>query len=301
MKLFCPSKNLFSYKIKHLLEKFIICDFVNINQKQFEKVVHKYEIVLLRFSHKLFYKKDTKIKYILSPTTGINHIDKKFFSRKDIKILTLQDEKFFLKNVAASTEFTITLILMSLRKIKNLFINNNREKFIGKEIYKKKIGIIGLGRIGIKVAKILNTFGASIYGYDIQNTNDFKFIKKVKLNYILKNCEIISINIPLNSKTINFLNKDKLKTLKKNTLLVNSSRGEVVDESYLMSLTRKKLIYYATDVVINEHKLGLKKMKKYNKLENMIYSNHIAGLTEESILKTDLKIFNKFKKLYEKG
>mgnify|MGYP001225187657 FL=1 len=165
----------------------------------------------------------------------------------------------------------------------------------------KKIGIIGLGRIGIKVAKILNTFGASIYGYDIQNINDFKFIKKVKLNYILKNCEIISINIPLNSKTINFLNKDKLKTLKKNTLLVNSSRGEVVDESYLMSLTRKKLIYYATDVVINEHKLGLKKMKKYNKLENMIYSNHIAGLTEESILKTDLKIFNKFKKLYEKN
>ncbi len=301
MKLLCPSKNLFSYKIKNLLEKFLICHFVDINQKQFEKVAHKYEIVLLRFSHKLSYKKDTKIKYILSPTTGINHIDKKFFLREDIKVLTLQNENFFLKDVAASTEFTITLILMSLRKIKNLFIKNNREKFIGKEIYKKKIGIIGLGRIGIKVAKILNTFGANIYGYDIQNTNKFKFIKKVKLNYILKNCDIISINIPLNSKTINFLNKDKLKTLKKNTLLVNSSRGEVVDESYLMSLVRKRVIYYATDVVINEHKLGLKKMKKYNKLENMIYSNHIAGLTEESILKTDLKIFNKFKKLYEEN
>ncbi len=301
MKLLCPSKNLFSYKIKHLLEKFLICDFVNINQKQFEKVVHKYEIVLLRFSHKLFYKKDTKIKYILSPTTGINHIDKKFFSRKNIKILTLQDENFFLKDVAASTEFTITLILMSLRKTKNLIFKNDREKFIGKEIYKKKIGIIGLGRIGVKVAKILNAFGASIYGYDIHNTNDFKFIKKVKLNYILKNCEIISVNIPLNSKTINFMNSNKLKLLKKNTLLVNSSRGEVVDEDYLMTLVKKKVIYYATDVVINEHKLGLKKMKKYNKLKNMIYSNHIAGLTEESILKTDLKIFNKFKKIYEKN
>jgi D-3-phosphoglycerate dehydrogenase / 2-oxoglutarate reductase len=301
MKLLCPSKNLFSYKIKHLLEKFLICHFVNINQKQFEKVVHKYEIVLIRFSHKLSYKKDTKIKYILSPTTGINHIDKKFFLRKDIKILTLQNEKIFLKDVAASTEFTITLILMSLRKIKNLLIKKNREKFIGKEIYQKKIGIIGLGRIGVKVAKILNAFGASIYGYDIRNTNDFKFIKKVKLNYILKNCEVISVNIPLNSKTINFMNSNKLNLLKKNTLLVNSSRGEVVDEGYLMSLVRKKVIYYATDVVINEHKLGLKKMKKYNKLENMIYSNHIAGLTEESILKTDLKILNKFKKIYEKN
>ena len=45
MNLLCPSKNLFSYKIKNFLEKFLICDFVNINQKQFEKVVHKYEIV----------------------------------------------------------------------------------------------------------------------------------------------------------------------------------------------------------------------------------------------------------------
>ena len=63
MKLLCPSKNLFSYKIKNLLEKFLICHFVDINQKQFEKVAHKYEIVLLRFSHKLSYKKDTKIRY----------------------------------------------------------------------------------------------------------------------------------------------------------------------------------------------------------------------------------------------
>ena len=47
MNLLCPSKNLFSYKIKNFLEKFLICDFVNINQKQFEKVVHKYEIVFL--------------------------------------------------------------------------------------------------------------------------------------------------------------------------------------------------------------------------------------------------------------
>ena len=301
MKLICPSKNLFSNEIKDLLKKKFDCDFLDISQKKFEKIVHKYEVVLLRFSHKLTYKKNTKIKFILSPTTGINHIDEKYFSEKKIKIITLQNEKNFLKNVAASSEFTITLILMSLRKMKSIFIKYKREKFIGNEIYKKKIGIIGLGRIGTKIAKILNAFGGNIYGYDIDDLKKPKFIKKVKLKYLLRNCDIITVNIPLNKKTVNFLNKNKLQLLKKNTLLVNSSRGEIVDENYIIKLVKKELIYYASDVVKEEHQNGLNKMKNYNKLNNLIYTNHIAGLTKESILKTDLKILNNFEKTYDKN
>ena len=301
MKLICPSKNLFSNEIKNLLKKKFECDFLDINQKKFETIVHKYEVVLLRFSHKLIYKKNTKIKFILSPTTGINHIDEKYFSEKKIKIITLQNEKNFLKNVAASSEFTIALILMSLRKMKSIFIKYKREKFIGNEIYKKKIGIIGLGRIGTKIAKILNAFGGNIYGYDIDDLKKPKFIKKVKLKYLLRNCDIITVNIPLNKKTVNFLNKNKLQLLKKNTLLVNSSRGEIVDENYIIKLVKKELIYYASDVVKEEHQNGLNKMKNYNKLNNLIYTNHIAGLTKESILKTDLKILNNFEKTYDKN
>lgn len=301
MKLICPSKNLFSNEIKDLLKKKFDCDFLDISQKKFEKIVHKYEVVLLRFSHKLTYKKNTKIKFILSPTTGINHIDEKYFSEKKIKIITLQNEKNFLKNVAASSEFTITLILMSLRKMKSIFIKYKREKFIGNEIYKKKIGIIGLGRIGTKIAKILNAFGGHIYGYDIDDLKKPKFIKKVGLKYLLRNCDIITVNIPLNKKTVNFLSKNKLQLIKKNTLLVNSSRGEVVDENYIIKLVKKELIYYASDVVKEEHQNGLNKMKNYNKLNNLIYTNHIAGLTKESILKTDLKILNNFEKTYDKN
>ena len=299
MKLICPSENLMSKKIKFSLKKMFKCKFSNLNQESFDKIFHNYEIILLRFSHKLKFKKKNNIKYILSPTTGINHIDKKYFSDKKIKIITLQNEKKFLSDIAASTEFTITLILISLRKIKDFSKLKKRENFIGGEIYKKKVGIIGLGRIGNKVSKILKAFGASVYSYDIENKKN-NFSKITSLNYILENCDIITINIPLNKKNYNFLNRDKLKKLKKNCLLINTSRGEVVDEKQIIHLVKKKLIFYSTDVIKNEHKQNIFTLKNYNKFDNFIFTNHIAGLTNESILKTDNFILNKFKSIYEK-
>jgi D-3-phosphoglycerate dehydrogenase len=299
MKLICPSENLMSKKIKFSLKKMFKCKFSNLSQDSFDKIFHNYEIILLRFSHKLKFKKKNNIKYILSPTTGINHIDKKYFSDKKIKIITLQNEKKFLSDIAASTEFTITLILISLRKIKDFSKLKKRENFIGGEIYKKKVGIIGLGRIGNKVSKILKAFGASVYSYDIENKKN-NFSKITSLNYILENCDVITINIPLNKKNYNFLNRDKLKKLKKNCLLINTSRGEVVDEKQIIRLVKKKLIFYSTDVIKNEHKQNIFTLKNYNKFDNFIYTNHIAGLTNESILKTDNFILNKFKSIYEK-
>lgn len=299
MKLLCPSKNLFSENIRFSLSKMFKCKFLNLSQKEFDKVFYKYEIILLRFSHKLKFKKKNNIKFILSPTTGINHIDARYFKSKNIKIITLKDQNIFLKDVVASTEFTITLILFTIRKLKSILKSNKREKFIGSEIYNKKIGIIGLGRIGNKISKIFNAFGATVYSYDNKNKKN-KFSKNVSLNYILSNCNIITVNIPLNNKNYNFLNKTKLKKIRKNTVLINTSRGEVLDEEFAINLAKKKRIFYSTDVIKNEHEKNSIALKKYKKFDNFIYTNHIAGLTNESILKTDNFILKKFKSIYEK-
>jgi len=299
MKLICPCKDLFSENIIILLKKMFKCNFSNLSQNKFDKIFNNYEIVLLRFSHKLKFKKNNKIKFILSPTTGTNHIDKRYFANKNIKIITLKNNYKFLKNVSASTEFTIALILLTLRKIKDISKIKKREKFIGSEIYKKKVGIIGLGRIGNKISKILSAFEASIFTYDKENKKN-RYSKNVSLNYILKNCDIITINIPYDYKNYNFFNREKLKKLKKNCVLINTSRGEVVDEKFAVYLAKKKLIFYSTDVVKNEYQKSIFAIKNYNKIDNLIYTNHIAGLTNESILKTDNFIFNKFKSIYEK-
>ena len=82
MKLICPSKDLFSTEIKNKLEKKFDCFFSNLSQKKFNKVFYKYDIVLTRFDRHVPFKRTHSIKYILSPTTGTNHIDNRYFSDK---------------------------------------------------------------------------------------------------------------------------------------------------------------------------------------------------------------------------
>lgn len=116
----------------------------------------------------------------------------------------------------------------------------------------------------------------------------------MKLNSLLQSCEIIIICIPLNFNK-KFLNKSKLKKIKEGTLIVNTSRGGVLDENYVISLARKKKIFYASDVMINEFSSTyLKRLNQLNKLTNILITNHMGGLTQEFIFKTDKLIFDSF-------
>ena len=294
MKLICPNQKLFSNEIKSILRKKFICNFLDLDQNKLNKVIHKYDIVLTRFSHDIKYKKETKIRYIISPTTGENHIDKMFFKDNRIKIITLKNEKLFLKKINASSELTVLLILSYLRNFHNI-LKKNKISF-GQEINNKKIGIIGYGRIGKKVYKILNAFGAKLYIYDIKNIK-----QKSSLNFILKNCDIISIHIPLNEDNKNFFNKNKLSKLKKGCLIVNTSRGEIIDETNLIKKLKSRYLSYATDVLSYENKRSNGKLKILeSKIDNLLITPHIGGLTNESIKKTDKFIINKFLKYYEK-
>ena len=295
MKLICPNQSLFSPEIKKKLSKRFKCNFSDLLQKSFDKVVSDHEIVLCRFSKNIKYFNNHKIRYILSPTTGTNHIDRKFLQDKKVKIITLKNEFSFLKDIHASSELTVLLILYFLRKI-NKIKNHKKIIQIGNEISGKKIGIIGYGRIGRKVSKILSSFGAKIFFHDKK-----KIKNKKPLNFILKNCDIISIHIPLNTSNEKFLDKQKIDKIKKNSLLVNTSRGEIVDENYLINKLKKNKLSYATDVISKEN--DSKKNKLINlelKIDNLVITPHIGGLTEESIKKTDIFILKKFLKYYEK-
>lgn len=292
MKLICPNQSLFSIQIKENLKKKFKCDFFDISQDKFDKIIKNYDIVLCRFSKNINFFNNHNIKFILSPTTGLNHIDKKYFNDKNVKIITLKNSYNFLKKINASTELTILLILNFQRKINKIF--QTKKKIIGKEIYGKKIGIIGYGRIGKKVGKILKSFGAEIFFYDKK-----KIKGKKTLNFILKNSDIISIHIPLDEANINFLNDNRLNKIKKNTLIVNTSRGEVIDECHLINKLKKKELSYATDVVSGENFDQSKRFLKL-KFDNLLITPHIGGLTEESIYKTDMHIYKKFIREYEK-
>ena len=111
-KLLCPSPESFSDSIKKTLSKKYDCTFSKMGNVKFNKICHKYEIILIRFNNTIKYLRNTKIKFIMCPTTATEHIDDKFFLDSRIKVFTLKKYTKFLENIRATIEFTIFLILL---------------------------------------------------------------------------------------------------------------------------------------------------------------------------------------------
>jgi D-3-phosphoglycerate dehydrogenase len=112
--------------------------------------------------------------YICSPTTGLNHIDIEYCVSKNIKIISLKGENDFLKNIKATPEHTLGLIIALYRNYSRAFqntnnINWNRENYRGNEINGSKIGFIGLGRVAKIVSQYLKAMGAQLAYFDINN------------------------------------------------------------------------------------------------------------------------------------
>ena len=192
MDLLCPSPKSFSSLIKKMLLKKFKCNFTKLNNSEFNKICHKYEIILMRFDNIIKYKQSTKIKFILCPTTATEHIDEQFFKDKKIKIFTLKNKIKFLQNIRATIEFTIFLILFCLRKTKQTLVSKSKlsKNITHEEIYKKNLVLLVMA--GWKKSKqILTSFDADIKIYEIKKIHKPKSLNFVSLNNLLKTCEII--------------------------------------------------------------------------------------------------------------
>ena len=149
-----------------------------------------------------------------------------------------------------------------------------------------KIGIIGYGRLGKFYAKFCKAFNSEILVYDPYKNIRDKYINQVKsLNFLLTNSDIIVIHVHLNNETFHMINNKNLFRLKKNATIINTSRGEVVDEKSIINFLKKnKKAKYSCDVIENEiNKKISNKLIKYSKKTNQILiSPHIGGMTEEA-------------------
>ena len=243
---------------------------------------------------KSYLSKFKNLKIIVTPSTGVNHIDFSYCQQNNIKVKSLLDDRKTLETITASAEFTFYLILSALRKIKivnkNFHKGNwrlNEDEMRGHELYNKKVGIIGFGRIGKKLSKFFSSFRAKCYFYD-PYVNKFKnneITKYKNLKSIFLNCDVVCVSCYLTKETLHLVNYDYLKLLKKNSVFVNTSRGEVVVEKDVLKLVRsRKDIQVSLDVLENEQK-NIKNnilFRSSFKNDNLYITPHIAGLTYES-------------------
>ena len=244
------------------------------------------------FINKNLLESAKNLKLIVTPSTGSNHIDIKYCKKRAIKIKTLLKTQF-IKKIYASSEYTFSLMLSTLKKIpkaisvvKSGHWRDEEDILRSKELYGKNLGIIGFGRIGSNVAKYAKAFKMNIFAYDpFKKINNKSIVQKKRYQDVLKNSDILFICVNLNDKTKNMVNKNWFREIKKGAILINTSRGEVIVESQIIkSLKSKRLSYVATDVVANEQNdISKNILVKYSKKnDNLIITPHIAGLTNES-------------------
>lgn len=230
-----------------------------------------------------------KLKCICTASTGTNHIDLNYCKLKKIKVLSLKKQLKIINKIPSTAEMAFTLMMASLRNLPSardsvLKYQWSYLNFVGEELKNKKVGVLGYGRLGKFFSNYCLKFGAKVYFYDPFKKQNKKQIKKVSnLNKFLSLIDILSIHIHLNDMTKNFLNKSKLMRLKKNILIINTSRGEIIKEDDLIKFMKKyKNTKFATDVISHELK-DLRKSKllaffKKNK-ERIIVTPHLGGST----------------------
>lgn len=171
----------------------------------------------------------------------------------------------------------------------------NNLKNINLELENKTIGIVGLGNVGLKVAKLAKSFNMKVFYNDIKK-NNYAFVKKTK-NYIFKNCDIISIHTDLNNKTKELINRKTLSIMKEKAILINTSRGAIVNEKDLfIHLLKKKNFRVGLDVFNNEPKIDFNLVK----LKNVLATPHCGPSKETRVklintIEKNIKAFEKNK------
>jgi len=223
-------------------------------------------------------------KVFANYSVGFNNVDLEEAKRRGVEVTNTPGT-----SETAVAEHTIALIFSLTKRIVEAdeFMRKGKYKgwdpdlFIGTDLNGKTIGIIGGGRIGTKVAKMLhNGFNVNILYSNITPNKEleesFKVIRKETAD-IIKEADIITLHVPLNESTKHLINKDNLKQMKKTAILINTSRGPVVDEKALVkALKEKQISGAALDVFEFEPKLT----KGLTKLDNVVLTPHTASASK---------------------
>ena len=245
----------------------------------------------------------THLKGIATPATGLNHVDLEAAQQRNIQVLSLRGETQFLQNIYATAEHTLALTFALLRNIPAACLHVseggwNRDLFRGRELHGKTAGVIGYGRVGRMVARYLQALGMRVLATDpkldkadVDSTGSDAGILIVPMQELLGKADLVSLHVALSAETNGMFGRAEFAQMKPGAWLVNTSRGELVDEQALLSaLQTGRLTGAALDVLCEERSSGmgshpLVEYARHN--DNLIVTPHIGGCTSESMHATE--------------
>jgi phosphoglycerate dehydrogenase-like enzyme len=256
------------------------------NIQEFEIVVPSLKVIV----DDAIINKAENLRLLFTPTTGRDHIRIEK-SRKKIKILTLNDYRKEIDSINSTAELGFSLLLSLSRKMLHAHRDVvesarwERNEFLGTELNHKVIGIIGMGRIGRKISRYGQAFGMEVVYWDRIKRGKEKRVSR--LSKLLSIADFIIVSVTLTGKTRYLINMNNIGDIKKGAILVNISRGEVIEEKSLCSALKKGILSgVGVDVLEKElldyNKSPLLVYARRNPEANIIITPHIGGATIEA-------------------
>lgn len=230
--------------------------------------------------------KAKKLQVIITATSGFDHIDLDAANKWGVTVMFTPEA-----NVESAAQLTWGLVLACANKIPQGHRavkagEWNRDALVGLELYRKTYGIVGLGRIGKRVAEIAEAFGMNVIAYD-PYTDEASFkeahAERVAYEEVLKRSDVLSFHVPKTAETKAMLNRSHFEYIHRGLILVNTSRGSVIHEQDLCeALSNGWIGAVGLDVFEKE---PLPRTSKLLQFENVVVSPHCGANTTEAFAK----------------
>jgi D-3-phosphoglycerate dehydrogenase / 2-oxoglutarate reductase len=267
----------------------------------------QYDAEVLHVHLKYYIGKDTikkipKLRFIVSPTTGLNHIDENFCREQNITIVSLKNETDFLEKISATAELTVGIIFSAVRRIHEAVQSTAKLKwdrtcYYGRQLKSVQIGIIGNGRIGKLLTKFLQPYGPTIR---ICELNDYssKVDYGKALEDLLRNSDVICLCIDYRKCNDHFVDSGLLKMMKNDGILINTSRGELINhEDLINALEVGQIGGYWGDVLPNEQADSKYWLQRFSKISNAFFTPHIGGACVDAMEEAELFTIRKLRSI----
>ena len=234
------------------------------------------------------------VKYIITRSTGTDHIDRVAADKHNIKVLNVPSySPQAIAEHAVALAFALNRHLIVADRHSHYFDFRN-EELVGFNFSGKTVGLIGLGSTGLAAAKIFNGLGCRVIAYDPCFPKDAKQVTAVSLQELLAAADIISLHLPLTKDNKYLINESALKQMKQGVMLINTSRGGLINTTDIIAaLDSGKIGYLGIDVYEHEHGLFFEDheydnikdalLQKLLQHVNVIVTPHQAYLTKEAL------------------
>jgi D-lactate dehydrogenase len=270
-------------------------------------MVHEYEIISIFLDSKIdkeILRKMPRLQLISTASTGFDHIDVAECKQKHITVCNVP---YYGINTVA--EHTFALILSVSRNIVKAYQKTMREDHTiagleGVDIRGKTIGVIGTGNIGLHVIHLAKGFGMNVLAFDVHPNNslaDLLGFTYVSFQELLQNSDVVTIHVPYNSHTHHLIDKNAIHAMKRGSILINTSRGSIVENEALIEGLDRQILYgvgldviEGEELIKEEHEIisDPKKMSNLGKLakdhillkkNNVVFTPHIGFYSKEAI------------------